>query len=97
MKKIKLSTEQVGNGQNANNLSSSNDIGIVTPIVGLPFATVKVTESEVAVIFGKYKITEKQFSSHREAVRWVSGTDWNTILNVIGIFMEETFKQQNNK
>ena len=54
MKKIKLSTEQVGNGQNANNLSSSNDIGIVTPIVGLPFATVKVTESEVAVIFGKY-------------------------------------------
>lgn len=68
---------------------------IIEPITGTPFACVKKDENRYVVIFGDHMITSREFISRRQATDWVHKTDWASILNVVGIYINHVLKEQN--
>lgn len=66
---------------------------VIIPIDNTPFAIVKLDENRHKVIFGKHAITNREFYSATEAKQFVSLLDWNTLLNVIGVYVEHALEQ----
>ena len=71
--------------------SVENDIPLTKPIEGTPFGIVKRKANDYVVIFGINMISNRSFISERQAIDWVKQTDWNTFLNVVGIYVEHVF------
>lgn len=59
----------------------------VKDIDNTPFKSVKTPDGYM-LTFGKWAISSKKFKSHKEAARYVNQTDWQMILNVIGIMTD---------
>ena len=75
--------------------SAENDTPLTKPIEGTPFGIVKRKANDYVVIFGRNMISNRSFISERQATDWVHKTDWATILNVVGIYVEYTLREKN--
>ena len=82
------------NNTNKEAYSAESDIPMFKSIEGCPFGIVKRKANDYVVVFGKNMISNKSFISERQATEWVNKTDWNSMLNVIGIYIEEWYKQK---
>lgn len=77
---------------------SGDLIGTVKQVEGTPFATVKLSDTETAVVFGKFKVSRKHYQNHEQASKMLNQYDWDMLLNVVGIYIDAvlTEKQQSN-
>lgn len=100
LKKLTQSfTKMVGKNQRMqttdSSLSSFESDKTIEPILGTPFACAKKDENRFVVIFGEHMITAREFTSRKQATDWVYRTDWITILNVVGIYVDHVLKEKN--
>lgn len=73
--------------------SAETDIPRVKYIEGVPFGIVKRKANDYIVVFGQNMINNRSFISERQAEDWVKQTDWATILNVTGIWVEHAINE----
>lgn len=66
----------------------------VQPIEGTAFACVEKNDNEYVIVFGQNMITDKTFKDKFEATTWLRKTEWNAILNVIGIYVDFALKNE---
>lgn len=68
--------------------NNSNSSVEVYKLPNLPFAIIKKESNAYVIVLGKHMITPKIFISIEAAEEWLSLTDWESILNVIGIYVD---------
>lgn len=74
--------------------SAEESANTVKPIFGTPFGIVKRGQNDHLIIFGKHLITSQSFINERQAMEWCNKTDWATILNVVGIYIEHVLEEK---
>lgn len=77
------------------NKNQSFEIGVPIPIENLPFAIVKRAKDDYVIIFGKWLIDNNSHSTFDKAMEFLQKPTWNSILNVIGIIIENSKNNSN--
>lgn len=69
----------------------------ITTIEGSPFAIYEIEigkDKRYVVIMGKNVITAQGFETIEEARYWIEKTDWNSMLNIMYVFMQQFHEEK---
>jgi len=60
----------------------------VYPLNGYPFAAIERGDEDYVIVFGNHMITARCFFSPEACKEWLDKTEWQAILNVVGIYFD---------
>lgn len=70
------------------------NLSMLKPIEGTPFCTALKEKNKYVIVMGQHLITNETFYSRGAAEKFVKQTDWWTILNVVGVYVENYFNEK---